>query len=458
MSGDTCSNVKVEFGFEGCLHESKPELAQKILCEQNQITARFTAGNYRYEAKFDKADDGWGTVTWKPVGGVKQWARIFNTAKPKATPPAEKVAAPSHHETPKPEAAAPAASPAPEEAKGTLKVSGYVDVRLSTYTINNDTATDKGNPPSGWGLEDGAVYVNYDKGKLSLVMDVPFRRAKTGDPAASPVAASNSSQVAFGYDKAQFYGKYRFNDVFNMTLGQFDTIFGVELNDSKDRLFNKTGIVYDVMLPVTHTGLMLETAFSGFSWKVFSANPNNKGSLGDNTHDGENAYEYGTSFGWSNDFLHAQIGGMTRPVFNAAGDKYENRVLSDVLFGGTVGNFAYDFEVASLADPSKNTLTPTDSADKEDAGTAALFLGSYKVTENVVAALRVEQLKNDPGTSAVVATSTGVKNMDAVGVAFHYKFDPQAEARVEYTSYKDFNFDETTGTRSRFNAGVLFFF
>lgn len=465
VSGDTCSNVKVQFNFDGCKTKSEPQMAGKVSCEGHNITARFAHGDYRYEAKFQKAEDGWGGVEWKPLAAMTEFEKkpeAPKTAKKPASPPAPTAAAP----TPAPgerepssypvvnPTTAPAQSlaPAPAAAAG-LKFSAYVDARLSTRKVNdkdgiNTPAIDP-NAESGYGLEDGAVYVSYEKDNLSFLIDMPFRRFKSADDAgmAGGANVSNTSKIAVGVDKAQLWGKYKFNDTVAATLGQFDTIFGLELNDSKDRVFNKTGLVYDVTLPVTHTGLMLEASSNGFTGKLFSANSNNKGSLGDDGA-GKNVYEYGVTAGYVNETYRGQIGYLTRPTVKLDGSNGA-RTLTDILLGATFGAFTIDAEYNIVSDPAKNTLT-ADPADTEKNGTGLEVLATYKLNDAWLLGARFESLQNDPGN--------GFKESGSSGVAVHYRVAPELETRAEYSTMTYKTAGDLKWDQSYFNVGALFFF
>src|SRR4051812_31478436 len=76
VSGDTCSNVKVELKFENCKSKLEPQPAKRIICDKSTIKARLQQGSLRYEASFEKKNDGWGGVNWKPIGKMKQYERV----------------------------------------------------------------------------------------------------------------------------------------------------------------------------------------------------------------------------------------------------------------------------------------------------------------------------------------------------------------------------------------------
>lgn len=461
LSGDTCSNVKVEMSFEGCEFKSEPKVAKRIICEGTTIKARFDEGGYRYEARFNKAEGaaGWGGgVKWEPMGPVKQFSeekaakpvakyeapRPAPVAKEPAREPAGGAIAPVMPPAVPPNATVVNAPPSP------FKFSGFVDARYSTFTANKDPNVTNAHAESGFAIEDGAVYANYDKDRLAMVVDIAFRRAKSADIGGADGNASQNANIGIGLDKSQIYMRYKLTDSLVVDLGQFDTIYGVELNDSKDRNFGKTGLVYDQTLPVTHTGLMLEYLNNGFYGKIFAANPNNKGSYGKSTSNDQNT-EYGAALGWSNDHYRAQAGYMTRPISKADGTGNDDRTLLDVTAGVTFGALVIDAEYNILTDPSKNTLTPADSTDSEKAGTGFLAMVAYKM-DPCSMALRYEMIDKDP-------SMLSQKKGQSIGLSYHHKLTSELELRTEYIDYTF----KPVGTGddvkdSRFNVGALVVF
>lgn len=244
-------------------------------------------------------------------------------------------------------------------------------------------------------------------------------------PPAAPVAAPAAQLSArlLRRPMGQSYLKYKVNDVISVDLGQFDTIFGVELNDSKDRIFNKTGILYDAMIPVTHTGIMLESNANGFSQKIFAANPNNQGSYGNKVNSGTNT-EYGAAVGDANASVHTQVGYMTRSVARADMSARAQRTLLDVVLGGSVGCLSGDVEFTALDDPNKNTLTPNNASDHETAATGVLSLISYKFNDLFLVSVRYERLGGDP-------SQAGFRTIEEFGLSAHYKLAPELELRAE---------------------------
>ncbi len=337
-------------------------------------------------------------------------------------------------------------------ADGITKFSGYADLRLTAVTKDSKSGL-QGNPESGYSVEDGALYLTHTKDALSFNLDVPFRRFKNSDNPAIVGGAnvSNNGNIVLGNDKAQVYVKYA-RENFDVQFGQFDTIYGFELNDSKDRFFAKTGLVYDLMIPVTHTGVLLSYTKDGAYGRLLAANSNNKGTLGDSA-SGDNKYEYGAAVGYSNSMLRGQIGYMTRPINKANGATDGTRSLVDITAGLTLGKVTADLEYSILADDSKITLTPTNINDKESSGTGILVMLGYTCDDNWSLGLRAEQVDKDPG-------QLGQDKQKSLGIGAHYKWNAQLETRIDNIQTKSTALAGLTDelTDNRFEISNLFYF
>lgn len=252
--------------------------------------------------------------------------------------------------------------------------------------------------------------------------------------------------MIFGTDKSQAYLRYKLSDSVTVNFGQFDTLYGVELNDSKDRIFSKTGIIFDNFLPSTHTGLVLEKTWNGFTGKVMAANPSNKGTQG-TVASGDYRTEYGATLGYANENYRLQLGYLTRPMKKLDGLTWSQRDYVNVTAGVTFGNLSFDAEYDQLTDPTKNTLTTGDSTDVEKASTGYMGLLSYKFGENWLVGLRYEALKDDP-------LKASIESADSEGLAIHYKLSTDVELRQEFINYnyKNLAGDKWSNTRILFGA------
>lgn len=455
--GTTCSNAKVDFNFVGCKSNLPVNPAKSLTCEGEAILAKYQEGDFRYEARFKKNEEAWGASSWKLDGTVKQFQREVI----KALVPVKKdnkkvepkiVVIPAEVEKKEVSVSIPPiVTPITTMSEVSLfKFSSFADIRYTNFHVKGDPLISSGHPESGFGLEDGAFYANYDKGNLSVVLDVAFRRSKdydTSTTATRPNESSNNN-FAIGVDKSQLYLRYKINPSLVFDLGQFDTIFGVEVNDSRDRVFGKTGLIYDYTLPVTHTGFMMEYSFlTNYYFKAFVANPNNKGTYGSST-SGDDTTEVGGAVGYSSDNYHAQLGFMSRSINKASSLSSGERTILDALVGGIFGKFSFDFEYTRLSDPSKNTLTSSNVNDNEKAGEGYFSLFSYKFTPDFLVGARIEYVRNDP-------TAQGIKSSSAAGGSLHYKLTSELELRSEYIAYKNKGITGNKWDDSRFNFAAL---
>jgi predicted porin len=236
----------------------------------------------------------------------------------------------------------------------------------------------------------------------------------------------------------------------NLTAGQFDTPYGVELNDSKDRVFAKTGLLYDYALPVTHTGLLIDKSFSSTNFKILLANSNNKGSLGSSA-DGDNHFEAGLTLGFSNENYRAQLGYLSRKIKKADDTHGGQRSLVDLTLGATWGVFSIDLEWAQVTNDRKNTLTPSDSADKEDPGQVFLILPTVKLGDSCLLGLRYENLDNDPA-------SANFEKANSTGLTAHYTLNENFKLRTEFTKTEYETLSGAKGDQTRGSILGLFSF
>lgn len=117
----------------------------------------------------------------------------------------------------------------------------------------------------GFTLNDAAIYLSKDFGSgFAAMIDLPFM---------TPDGAANNS-VQFGEEKAQAFVQWN-HGMFQTKFGQFDTIFGVEQNDSKDRFFADWGLAKQAIVPITHTGALIGLGFEHFMIRGLIADPRN---------------------------------------------------------------------------------------------------------------------------------------------------------------------------------------
>lgn len=335
-----------------------------------------------------------------------------------------------------------------------LKFSGFLDARFSTLSVSGKEPPESGNAESGFGIEDGAFTVESEMGKLKFEIEIPFRRSKVSDTTPSTLNTVNGNRSAnnalvLGVDTAQAYAQYEIAESLSVRLGQFNKIFGVEGNQSIERVFGQTGLVYLQTMPPTHTGAMVDWKFGLASLRVFAANPDSRGTLGtgEETKKDEN-YEYGGALSAGTDALHGQVGYMTRPILRSNSDTaWGNRTLLDAIVGTKWDDFALDVEWVRLDNPNKDTATPGEG-DQEAAGTAGLVLAQWRFSEQWSLGGRYEMLKDDPGANKL-------REAHSYGGSLHYHINHDAQVRLEYTGYDFKDYDDHTWHEGRFNVATV---
>ena len=451
--GNTCSNVKVEFDLKGCADKLDKETAKQIICTGEKIKARFKRNGDKFEVEYVKKSDGWGGTSWQQLGGVKQWQIPQKTVdlaqNPRSAPQTSPTTDPKVEPVIYREPAKVPTVETPVPPPGPLKVSGFFDFRFSNDSSTGNPTNTYPHASSGFGLEDGAFYLTYEKDKLSVYADIAFRRAKDIDTNTSATVPNQSSNanLSIGSDKSQLYAKYRVTENLAVDVGQFDTIYGVELNDSKDRFFGRSGLTYNMMLPVTHAGAMIEYSTQGAYAKFLAVNPNGKGSYGTSATSDDNT-EYGGAIGYANSTIRGQIGYLTRPISKADQSGFAGRNLIDSTAGLTLGRFSLDLGFSIVNDPSKNTLTPSDSSDLEKASIGYLAIGTYKLGDLWSIGVRYENVKNDPAATSTISAQD-------ITTGAHYRLSSELEIRSEIGLY---NFENATSIKwneTRFNLATV---
>jgi hypothetical protein len=427
---DSCSQLSAEFDFRNCPDKSLGTQPAKIECKKNQAIVTFSKDNQTWSKAYGLVTNNWGDFSWNSQGPV-----VF------------KVRSLASNESPSNELA----KQKLEEVKKNddsieFTFSGYADFRLTGVTNKDNPLTTKsGNQESGFTFEEAALYVTAKKSEdFQFYLDLPLKRAKGSDN------ESNDANFSLGLDRSQVYLKTPLFSGFNLTVGQFDTPYGVELNDSKDRIFAKTGLLYDYTLPVTHTGILFDYFSGPLSYKFLLANSNNKGSLGSSS-DGDNHFEAGLTVGFSNESYRSQLGYLTRQIKKADDTHGGQRSLLDLTLGATWGIFSLDLEWAQVTNDHKNTLTPSDSTDTEDPGHVVLVLPTVKLGDSWLLGLRYEILEKDPnGNNDPIAAT--FENANSLGLTAHFKLNEYTKLRAELTKTE---YETLNGSKGDQTRGLL---
>lgn len=145
------------------------------------------------------------------------------------------------------------------DAGGGFKLGGFADGRFAWNSATSNT--------SGFSVADGAVRMSHEMGGSSFAVDLPFFTAGAGN-----------NTFSVGTTKAQAYVQHKYDGGIWWKLGQFDSVLGVDGNDTDEFFFTSASLMdQNIDLQMTHTGLMAGWAGSGFGFNVMIANLRNLG-------------------------------------------------------------------------------------------------------------------------------------------------------------------------------------
>lgn len=144
------------------------------------------------------------------------------------------------------------------DAGGGFKVGGFVDAQFGWNSV----------PASlkGFNVTDGAIKVMHEMGGSSFLLDVPFMSL-----------AATSNAFVLGSTKAQAFVKHKYDGGVWWQLGQFDSIFGAEPNDTDENFFASLNAMDRSINFFTHTGLALGYTSGGMQLTLVGANLRDKG-------------------------------------------------------------------------------------------------------------------------------------------------------------------------------------
>lgn len=258
----------------------------------------------------------------------------------------------------------------------------------------------------GFVINDGAVYLTHGlTNGLGAKIDLPFRWVGETDSDGDGVK-EYSNNFVFAETKAQAYISNRYESGWNWKFGQFDTIYGLELNDSPEITFSKQGLVYAAALPLTHTGAMVGYSNSSFGMNLLVSNPLNQGSMTNSNP------EFGAQFLFNPNSQFRMSAGYL-------GHKMEDgmRNFGDLILGMTSGSLSADLEAVLLKTPG---------APKT--GLGVMLLPVYSFNDSWSGALRVEYLKE----------------VNAIHQQQQYSVGPQYKANASLKAKLDYSLQKTT--------------
>jgi hypothetical protein len=217
--------------------------------------------------------------------------------------------------------------------------SGFVHAQ-ATY-VDTDRGGDNGNV--NFSVPDGALYLQRAVGDTKVMVDLPFSASTTTGKFEIDAANKGQGYVA-GAGMAGISWK----------LGQWDTPFGYESNDSVNNVFNTGGAVASNN-PSVHRGLSLGySASEMLGVELFVANPTSAFS-GAPSSTNNDKVETGLNVAGSMDALKFNLGVLyaRRLVKNHYGVYSNVRYTMDAMSLGLELNYVKDKDNIALSTPEK---------------------------------------------------------------------------------------------------------
>ena len=268
-------------------------------------------------------------------------------------------------------------------------------------------------PTRGFTLNDAALYLSKDfTHGVSAMIDLPFASG----------AFATSSNVNFADTRAQAYVQWMTGQ-FQAKFGQYDSIFGYERNDSRDRFFADAGLIKSLILPQTYVGALGGFSAGDFTGRVQLSNARESGTMS-NTNP-----ELG---------LQARFDGQ--PLFGAIG-----LTINDQK-GVDGSNMLIDFNVGVKMDRVMGALYFDDrkiaGVDKHWDGFGAL--GSFDLSPDLGLGARVEYVSDvTDSTSGTAVPMKSIFSLSA-GPSFRWLPDLTLRGDLDIASFSPVNGDSTT--------------
>jgi hypothetical protein len=275
-------------------------------------------------------------------------------------------------------------------------VGGFVDGQ--THWSNKSELSE------GFVVNDGALYLSKEGTSSFFKVDIPFR-SNSSNSSASTAGAN----FAIATTKAQAYVGYIAPTTCRFKLGQFDTPFGAELNDTVDNTFSRQGIVTNSLLPVVHTGLMATHVFmDNLTVSLMVANQKDQGAKRSLDID------YGFQAGWAQNGMRFS-GGLLQTRSSG-----KNLPLVELMAGMSMDKFSVDVELDAKK-PAATTSTM---------GWGLMGIGSYQMMPELALSLRAEHVKK-----IVADTTTGSFNTKQTQFTAgpQYSVSSQLKLKADYS-------------------------
>lgn len=297
-------------------------------------------------------------------------------------------------------------------AHADTKVGGFVDAQFHWVKDGGGNA---------FVVNDGAVYLNHDMGMCTATVDLP-------------VSAATGANLLVGLTKPQAYVSHKYDNGVSWVLGQFDSPFSMEANDSKDFAMARMGIVKTALTPFVHAGTTIGYEMGSLKLNLIIANQRDN-NIARSGNDGEYGVHVTGGFGDMSVAAGALMGKRTPTT---GGDK-ETAYLIDANMKYAMGSLNIGAEFAMRKDPSVGT----------DSSMGIVGLLGYALTDTMGLDARFSYLSKAALASAPLAALDSAMEI-TVGPSF--KMSKSMLCKVHYSLLST---TPTGGTGTSTHSGVI---
>lgn len=297
-------------------------------------------------------------------------------------------------------------NPPAMKRESAIRLNGFID---SQYLFNTTQSLHR-----GFVINDGAIYVAGENAGLDWKLDLPFRMTGSGN-SGFRFAESRGTQAYLGQ---KFAGGWKWK------IGQYDSPFGLESNDTADIPFSRQGSVYYSMMPYVHTGLGVGYDFSdSVGMNAFFQNPNDRGVLGGN------GVQYGFQF-----VLNQPKARFSAGVLMDTPAGLSQNVFADATGGFTLGAFTADLEFCYSI--RNDLLNPETAAASNGIGVLGQLL--YNHTDELSFGVRGEYVTQFAVTDVrSTASQTALKSQILVFAGPQYYLTKNIRLKGDYSLQLD---------------------
>ena len=351
IEGEVCPDLSINYDLSECSKRGPITQKSRIACNGNEASVRLKTSQFTYNFILAK-EEHWGKVKWKLQGDISELAEK----------PAKKESARSNAEpTESIQGPVPASSKS-EESPIKTSVGGFIDAQFNT--TKSDATT------QGFVINDGAVYLSGKYKNTTGFLDIPF--------AGGSIAGTPTPNFNLGLVDAQAYIEHIHDSGLTWKIGQWDAIYGFEVNDTNGVAFTRQGLVFNWAVPFVEAGLLISHNFGLITAKAYVGNPNDTNGIFDSLE----RLEMGGQFALNHEMLRLTPGLRTKQTVSGRLTHF------DLLAGVTLGDWALDFEFDTVKT----------SGSTRGYAYMAHILGSLdKVREGLSAGARFEFLKDLEG-------------------------------------------------------------